>query len=346
MGFGGPVPTPFNPGVGGGAADARIQVPGYQGSGADQMNSAFDSMRQGIDMRNNMLMKNKELAQQQAQYKEKQAFDEKKLALDTEMNQQKMAMEQEKFATLQKQQMIQQQRDMEKAERDRVKGEMDLIDWKNEQAAQEVLMKNLSVVDKLLNEGIEDAEVYNSPEYKATLAALFIVDPKAASSFFSDAQKRRYEASKNTREVASYNVVAPIYTEGFPQAMEGIQKGKPITDAIRPVKEKLDRLYRTGQLNPTVYKQTLKDYIDLVQTSMKKLNGAMPDTYKTYDAAGNLTADPTKVTRQVSTKTGKVSTVGGAPDYLQTLLEEDTEEAVAETPEKEDNLWRSLFGGD
>jgi len=320
MGFGGAIPMPGAP-IGGGAMDAKIQVPGYQGSGVDQMNNAFGNIYKGIDQRNDMLMKNKQLAQQQSQFEQTQAFDQQKLAVDTEYKQQQMKMEQEKFATLQKTQMIQQQRDQEKADRERIKSEMDIVDFKNKQAAQTVLMNNLPIVDKLLNDGTSDEKVYNSPEYKSTIAALSIVDPKSAAGFFSDAQKRRYESSKDAKEIASYSVVAPVYTEGFPLVMDAIKAGKSITESIQPIKEKLDSLYRTGQISTSVYKQTLKDYIDLTKQSMNKLNGTdAPEHYTSYDSEGQITTDPNKITRQISDKTGKVSTIGKEPTELEKIM--------------------------
>jgi hypothetical protein len=351
MGFGGPIQPPPSPGIGGGAAMGQVNVPGYQGSGADQMNQAFGNMYKGIEMRNDTLMKNKQLAQQQAQFQQSQAMDQQKLDLDTQYKAQQMKMEQEKLASLQKTQMVQQQRDAEKAERDRVKGEMDVIDWKNKQAAQDVLMKNLPVVDKILNDGTADSKVYDSPEYKNTLAALSIVDPKAAAGFFSDAQKRRYETAKNAKESASYSLVAPIYTESFPQVMESIHAGKPISEAVAPVKTKLDQLYKTGQISPEVYKQTLQDYIKLTQASMKKLNGEI-ETYKSYDAKGQLTTDPTQVARQVSNKSGKVLTVGGKVDPFSQQIadmmgEEDKATPTIEDAKKSSNFWDiDFFGGD
>ncbi len=349
MGFGGAVPLPGAP-IGGGAMDAKIQVPGYQGSGVDQMSQAFGNIYKGIDQRNDMLMKNKQLAQQQSQFEQSQAMDQQKLAIDTDMKQQQMKMEREKFATLQKTQMIQQQRDQEKADRERVKSEMDIVDWKNKQAAQTVLMNNLPIVDKLLNDGTADDKVYNSPEYKSTMAALAIVDPKSAAGFFSDAQKRRYEAAKDTKETASYSVVAPIYTEGFPLVMDAIKAGKSITESITPVKEKLDNLYRTGQISTSVYKQTLKDYIDLTKQSMNKLNGTdTPEHYISYDSKGQITTDPSKVARQVSSKTGKVSSIGGKTDFFSEIMQEDTPGEPSNftemTTTNQDDFWGNLFGG-
>jgi len=216
-------------------------------------------------------------------------------------------------------------------------------------------MNNLPIVDKLLNDGTSDEKVYNSPEYKSTIAALSIVDPKSAAGFFSDAQKRRYESSKDAKEIASYSVVAPVYTEGFPLVMDAIKAGKSITESIQPIKEKLDSLYRTGQISTSVYKQTLKDYIDLTKQSMNKLNGTdTPEHYTSYDSSGQVTTDPGKVARQVSDKTGKISTIGGSVDPLNQAIADRMAARNKETPtakpttkevKKQGFDPRNIFGG-
>jgi hypothetical protein len=315
----GGIPT-IDPGsLGGGGSMPTINTSGGA-SNTDSLSKGWDYLYKGIDSMNQNLYRNKQLAQQQAQSDRTFQQNANKQAFDQQMDIEKMSLQKEQFATLQQKERRQAEEDQRKAERDALKDTMMVTDWRNKQAAQQVIASNIGVMDKILNEGAT-GDAYNSLEFKNTLSALAIIDPGSATKFMSDAMKNKYEKGKETEKLASLKIISPIYTEEIPAAMDKLHNGGKISEVITPIKKRLDALYSTGQVSPDAYKDAMMEVLKLVESSKKKLDGDT-EHYTSFDAQGKQTKDVDKAVRQVNAKTGKISTISQpkSEDPLDTLI--------------------------
>ena len=277
-------------------------VAGINTSGSD-----FSAIFKGMSSVGDALMQRREMARKEAESCRNSAMEQQKM----QMQQQKMdsdnELQQQKMQLLQSKQDQQMKRDSEDGQRKQLDMQMKTTDWTNKQAASQVIQQNIGQIDKILTEGSDN------PAYHDTLSALYTVDPKSAVQIQIKNHKDMYDKNQKTVESAAYGTVAPILSDELPTIADKLSANPTAnhTEVLGPLKAKLDALYSTGKIPVSVYTDSMQQALKLTLDLKKKHQGPTggAQTYTSYDAQGQVTTDPTKAVRQVSS-TGKMSSVG------------------------------------
>jgi hypothetical protein len=258
MGFGGGgIPTPPSPGVGGGAALGSVQVPGYAGSGLDQLDKAFDTLQRGVQQ----FQVNKQ-NRIEADYKDKVFAEEKQRAdrlFEAQQSELGYQHSRDDIADLRYEEQdkrAKQEFDLkiEKAQRD---NEIE----KSRETARKNFMNNIKENDAILQKAaIHGTDGFTPSEkevYDRARKDLILTDPEAY-------YKNSMETLKNTSgEAAQVNIVNSKVGTASIDFIEQLNSANTLQElqalknspTMKGITKGINEAYKTGHVSLTVINQ-------------------------------------------------------------------------------------------
>lgn len=289
----------------GGAGGYYGQVtPPRGGDVVDGIQRGMGHLTQGIE----------NFASQQLE-REKMDLTRQKFGQDMEVAQQKMNISREnnelnqlKFAASEKQQDFQNDLKMKDDARKQVKTQLEMTDFKNKEEVATIFRNNIGVVTETLEKGTYE-DLLNSDEYQTMLSGLAAVDPEGALKMTNDVLTKRAKEKNDKKASATYALTTEIYTTELPEAINMIEQGSSIPEAMEGIRLKISNLYKNGNVDHKAMTDQLKAMMTLLK-SYKTKSGSAP--LVSFDSQGNQIdpmIDPGAVTKQVNADTGKVSSI-------------------------------------
>lgn len=289
----------------GGAGGFYGQVNAPRGMDAvDGLRSGFDSLNQGIANFTNAKLANRKMDMQEEQFAQQYAMNQQKM----QMAQKQDEMAAMKFASQQKQQEFQNQLRLKEGQRKQLKTQIEMTDFKNKQELSTIMQNNIESLSEMIDEG-DYEKLTTSEEYKTILSGLAAVDPEAAMSTIHDINKKRAAKEGDRKAEATYEVTKDIYINEVPNAIQMIENGTPLNEAMEGIRAKLANVYKSGRVDHAAVTKELKSVLGILKSYESK-SGAAP--LQSFDDQGNVVdplTNPGAVKRQVNVQTGKVSNV-------------------------------------
>lgn len=275
---------------GGPIAQAHGGAGGFMGNlniGAAEDGAAVDAKKWETqnklltDITGNVL-KSQQMATQKAQSEKELAMTEQKMQLAAEDNQ----LQQIKYANSMKQQEIENQRQQKADARAELKSQLDLAEFSNKEEVGNILREKMPIIMDIVD-NTPDADITKNKDYQTAVAAISAVDPKAGFNIINDNLVKQAKKSQDKASEATYNVASKIYAEAYPKAIEAIDKGKSIPEAMSEIRDQAAQLYKSGNIDQKALMEQLKHIADQLGSYSKNKDSVAKKPVLSYDKEGN-----------------------------------------------------------
>ncbi len=296
-------PQQFSPGTGAGGYYGQVTPP----RGGDQVDSIQRNLgliNQGVQNFTDQRMQRETMDLQKQKFSQDMGIAQQKLGLAKEDNQ----LAQVKYASAQKQQQFDNEMKTKDDARKQVKTQLEMADYSNKEEVANIMRNNIGAVSEVLENGTYD-DMMKDDSFQTMLTGLAAVDPEGAFKTITDIHKKRADENKDRKASATYALTESLYTDELPNAIQAIEQGKSVPEAVEGMRQKISELYRSGNIDHKAMTEQLKSIMTLLK-SYKTKSGSAP--LVSFDAEGNQIdplTNPGAVSRQVNPSTGKVSSM-------------------------------------
>lgn len=304
----------FSPGTGAGGYIGQVNAP--SGDPLDQMTASMGVLGKGMEAFTTARLNRDKMAMEKEKFSQDMSYKQAQLDLNREDNQLNAI----KYASAMKQQEFDNQMKMEQNQRAEIKTQLEVTDWKNKEEVANIFRQNIPTITKVLENGTYQ-DLMASDEYQTMLSGLAVVDPEGAVKQVNTIYKEIAKEKQDKKAIATYGMTESLYVEELPNVMAALDGGKPMNEAIEPIRQKLAALYKSGNIDHKAVTEQLKGIMSMLK-SYKSKSG--PTSLVSFDAQGNQVdplMNPGAVARQVDPRTSKITTPGGS-NKKKSLVEE------------------------
>ena len=253
--------------------------------------ASVDAAKPFLDMNSAIMdarIKQESLAQQKAQQDRSYGLDQQRLAQNDAQFQQTQQMDQKKLEQQAELAQITQRVAQERLQMDQIKTSMDVEDWTTKTNAMKLTQQMMATNPNMIQDLYSNSDKYTPEEVGKIKSLLFAADSKSAWSFETDQFKENQKVNMSQKEASSIRAAIPILADATNESITLVQQGKPVTEAMKPIHDSIQKLVTTSSVSLPVaiqlYNMAAKSQTEIYK-QYTKAHGS-EKSYKTYNLKG------------------------------------------------------------